>query len=203
MDAVHPHWAGHTVMAYAFMKAMGLNGDIGTFTVDLKKNKIKISEGHKVIPVKDGEYEIESFRHPFCPCEPDGHATASYPVCGKDNVTSDNSIGSGMTFVPFNQELNRLMLIVKNCTANPYQVSWGDESKAFANVDAAVAARQAYEITEIKKLFRGTDSRMSMEQIVAQTDKVVGETEKQHDALVAAIHSSFGTVTHMIKIMAQ
>ncbi|MDB6018260.1 MAG: hypothetical protein JWR19_2749 [Pedosphaera sp.] len=35
-DGVHPHWAGHTVMAYAFMKAMGLNGDIGTFTVDLK-----------------------------------------------------------------------------------------------------------------------------------------------------------------------
>jgi hypothetical protein len=35
-NGVHPYWAGHTVMAYAFMKAMGLNGDIGTFTVDLK-----------------------------------------------------------------------------------------------------------------------------------------------------------------------
>jgi hypothetical protein len=65
MDGVHPHWAGHTVMAYALMTAMGLSGDIGTFTVDLKKNKIKVSEGHKVIPVKDGEYEIESFRYPF------------------------------------------------------------------------------------------------------------------------------------------
>jgi hypothetical protein len=92
-------------------------------------------------------------------------------------VTSDNNISSGMTLVPFNQELNRLMLIVKNCTANPYQVSWGDESKtftavqlagginlaaeftsnpfskAFANVGAAVAARQAYETTEIKNSF--------------------------------------------------
>ncbi len=36
-DGVHPHWAGHLVMAYAFLKAMGLDGDIGTFTVDFAR----------------------------------------------------------------------------------------------------------------------------------------------------------------------
>src|SRR5262249_38208543 len=28
-DGVHPNWAGHTVMAYAFLKALGCDGDLG------------------------------------------------------------------------------------------------------------------------------------------------------------------------------
>jgi lysophospholipase L1-like esterase len=226
-DGVHPHWAGHVVMAYAFLNAMGLNNDIGTFTVDLKRDKIKVSAGHKVISARNGEYEIESSRYPFCPCEPDGQAATSYPVCGQDDLASDNSIRSGMTLIPFNQQLNRLMLVVKKASAGRYQITWGDESKsftaaqlaeginlavefpsnpfseAFARVDAAVAAKQAYETGEMQKLFRGTSKGMNMKKITAQTDKVVGEAEKEHDALVAAVHSSFVPVTHVIKIEAQ
>ena len=225
-DGVHPHWAGHLVMAYAYLKALGLDGDIGTFTIDLKKNKIKVSAGHKVISEKAGEYEIESTRYPFCPCEPEGQAAASYPVCGQDPVTSDNSIRSGMTLVPFNQQLNRLRLVVKNASAEHYQVTWGDESKtftgkqltdginlaaefpsnpfnaAFAKVDAAVAAKQAYETSEMQKTFHAPGLR-SMKQITAHTDEVVGDAEKQHDVLAAAVHSAFVPVTHMIKIAAQ
>jgi lysophospholipase L1-like esterase len=180
-DGVHPRWAGHTIMAYAYLKALGLDGDIGTFTIDLKRNKIKVSDGHKVISAKDGEYEIESIRYPFCPCEPDGQAATNYPVCGQDGIDSDNSIRSGMTLVPFNEQLNRLMLVVKNASAENYQITWGDESKvftgkqltdginlaaefpsnpfsaAFAKVDAAVAAKQDYETKEVQKLFRGGD----------------------------------------------
>lgn len=37
-DAVHPGWAGHLIMAYAFLRALNLDGEIGTFTVDMKKN---------------------------------------------------------------------------------------------------------------------------------------------------------------------
>jgi lysophospholipase L1-like esterase len=227
-DGVHPHWAGHTLMAYAYLKALGLDGDIGTFTVDLKKNKIKVSKGHQVISVKAGEYEIESSRYPFCPCAPEGLAAASYPVCGQDDLDSDNSIRSGMTFVPFNQELNRLTLIVKKGSASQYQITWGGESKtfpaeqlahginlavefpanpfsaAFAKVDAAVAAKQAYETKEIKDLFRHTGtSRSTAAQIATHTDQVLGETEKEHDALVAAVQSAFVPVTHVIKITAQ
>jgi hypothetical protein len=33
-DSVHPGWAGHLVMAYAFLKALDVPGDIGTFTVN-------------------------------------------------------------------------------------------------------------------------------------------------------------------------
>src|SRR5437764_1517069 len=107
-DGVHPGWTGHAVMAYAFLKAFGLNGEIGTFTVDLKRNKMKATKGHKVISARDGEYEIESSRYPFCPCEPEGRSAPSYPVCEKDNPSKDNSIISAMTLIPFNPELNRL-----------------------------------------------------------------------------------------------
>jgi hypothetical protein len=225
-DGVHPYWAGHLIMAYAFLKALGLNGDIGTFTVNLKTGKMKVSTGHKLISARSGEYIIESFRYPFCPCEPAGQNAASYPVCGRDAVTSDDSIRSGMTLVPFNQELNRLMLVVQNCPAEHYEVTWANTNRtfsaaqlarginlsaefadnpfgpAFAKVDAAVAAKQVYETKEMKELFR-PGNRPNMEQIVAQTDKVVDETEKEHDALAAAVHAAFVPVVHTITITAE
>jgi len=64
-DGVHPGWAGHTLMAYAFLKAFGLDGEIGEFTVDLKSNKMKASKGHEVVSSKDGEFQIKSSRYPF------------------------------------------------------------------------------------------------------------------------------------------
>jgi lysophospholipase L1-like esterase len=229
-DGVHPLWAGHIMMAYAFLTALGLDGDIGTFTVDLKRDKIKVSAGHKVISAKAGEYTVESSRYPFCACAPEGEAATNYPVCGQDGVESEKSIRSGMTLVPFNEKLNRLMLVVKNATASRYQVTWGDDSKsftaeqlaqginlavefpanpftaAFAKVDEAVAAKQAYETKEMKTLFRqaGTPPRRpTMKEITAHTDEIVGDTEKEHATLAAAVQSAFVPVTHVIKITAQ
>jgi lysophospholipase L1-like esterase len=227
-DGVHPHWAGHTLMAYAYLKALGLDGDIGTFTVDLKRNKMKVSKGHQVVSSKPGEYEIESSRYPFCPCVPAAQTPASYPVCGQDDLDSDNSIASGMILVPFNQELNRLTLLVKNASASRYQITWGGESKtfpaeelakginlaaefhanpfgeAFAKVDAAVAAKQAYETKEMKDLFRPAGNhRPTMSQIIAQTEQVVGEAEKEHAVLAEAVEAAFLPVRHVIEIIAQ
>src|SRR4051812_33715029 len=97
-DGVHPGWAGHTVMAYAFLRGLGLDGDIGTYTVDLKSGNATASKGHEVVSAKNGEVEIQSTRYPFC-------ATG--------DLNSDKSIRSAMTLIPFNQELNRLTLKVK------------------------------------------------------------------------------------------
>src|SRR5262249_49069118 len=69
-DGVHPGWAGHTVMAYAFLKAFGLNGEIGKYQLELKSNKLMVSDGHKVVSSNPSEFEIESSRYPFCACEP-------------------------------------------------------------------------------------------------------------------------------------
>ena len=225
-DGVHPGWAGHTVMAYAFLKAMGLDGDIGTFTVNLKRNKMKVTRGHKVISAGNGVFEIQSSRYPFCPCV-SAPAAAEYPVCGQDDLTNYQSIRSGMSLVPFNQELNRLILIAKNGTASSYQVTWGDDSKTFtaeqlaqginlaaefphnpfsdkfAQVDAAVAAKQAYETDEIKNQFEDQHEHLTREQIDARTEKTVAQAEAKHNELAAAVAAAFAPVTHTLKIEAE
>jgi hypothetical protein len=219
-DGVHPGWSGQTLMAYAFLKAMGLKGDIGVFTVDLKKGTIKASKGHEVISAQGGEYSLRSRRYPFCACLENGQGGASYPVCGKDDPTKDDSIRSAQTLVPFNPELNRLMLVAKNGTAASYGVTWGNASRkftreelakgvnlaeafpcnpfceAFARVDAAVAAKQAYETRQIKEVFHGAEGKADME-------KAVLRTEQEREPLARAICSAFVPVTHTIRIVAQ
>jgi hypothetical protein len=216
-DGVHPGWAGHTVMAYAFLKAFGLTGEIGTFTADLRRNTMKVSAGHELLSAKDGQFEIRSSRYPFCACEPEGQAAASYPVCGKDDSASDNSIRSAMTLIPFNPDLNRLLLVVKHGPSAGCRITWGNQTKtfsseqlargvnlaaefpdnpfcaAFAKVDAAVAAKQAFETTQIKKLFRSPEAKTQMETIAAQS-------EDQRTPLATAIKAAVVPVTHTIKI---
>jgi lysophospholipase L1-like esterase len=227
-DGVHPNWAGHTAMAYAFLKAMGLDGEIGTFTVDLKKNSMKTTAGHEVIGANTGEFQIKSSRYPFCACAPEGAATHRYPVCGKTEISRDDNIEAGMALIPFTQDLNRFMLIVKNGSAHQYRVTWGRESKifpaeqlerginlsvefpsnpfteAFAKVDAAVAAKQEFETREMKTDFRPNGNlRATIEEVISQTEKVVKEDEKKHDMLAAAVSAAFAPVTHIISIEAE
>ncbi len=219
-DGVHPGWAGHTVMAYAFLKSLGLDSDVGTFTVDLKRNKMKASKGHQVVSGKEGEFSIQSSRYPFCACVPTGTATANYPACEKDDPSRDNSIRSGTTLIPFDQELNRLTLIARNGKSKSYKVTWGPETKTFSaeqlehginlahefpanpfcepfgKVDSAVAAKQAYETKQIKQAFRSTEAKADMEAVAAKT-------EKEREPLVAAVKGAFMPVTHTLKIVAE
>jgi hypothetical protein len=219
-DGVHPGWAGHTVMAYAFLKALGVNGNIGVLIVDVKKSKMKTSPGHVLVSGKDGEFTIKSSRYPFCACVPEGQGAASYPVCQKDDPAKDNSIRSAMTLIPFNEDLNRLMLKADHVQSRSrYKVTWGNESKtftadqlsrgvnlaaefpcnpfceAFAKVDAAVAAKQAFETKQIKQAFRSPEAKTDMEAVAAQT-------EQEREPLAAAIRAAFVPVTHTIKIAA-
>ncbi len=216
-DGVHPGWAGHTLMAFAFLRALGLNGDIGAFTVDLGKDKMTASQGHEVVSAKDGVFEVKSTRYPFCSCICNVEGKTSYPVCGEDDATKDNSIRSGMSLVPFNADLNKFTLVVKNGKASNYKVTWGDQSKdfsakelskginlteqfaptpfceAFGKVDAAVAAEQEYETKQIKKIFRGPEAKADMEAVAAQT-------EKERAPLAEAIKTAFVPVTWTLKI---
>ena len=201
-DGVHTDWAGQVVMAYAFLKAMGLDGDLGTFTVDLRSGKATASSDHTVDSFTNNTLTVTSSRYPFCATGP---------------LDKDNSIRSGMTLVPFNAELNRLKLIVKGGTAANYAVTWGDEthdystaqlaagvnlaeyfavnpfSAAFAKVDAAVADKQKYETRQIKELFHGPEGK-------ADADVTAALTEKTRQPLANAIATAFVPVTHTIRI---
>jgi hypothetical protein len=204
-DSVHPGWAGHLVMAYAFLKALDVPGDIGTFTVDYHNGTAALSPGHELLSFDGGTLKIKSTRYPFC-------------ATGKAN--DDNSIRSGMALVPFNQELNRLMLVVNGLKPGNYKITWGDDSKtytaeqlktgvnlaadfetnpfssAFDAVDKAVAKKQEFETQQIKKMFHGEAGKSDME-------KTVADTESERAPLVAAIKDAFVPVTHTITITPQ
>ncbi|MEI4861273.1 hypothetical protein Q8G41_27170, partial [Klebsiella pneumoniae] len=65
------------------------------------------------------------------PAAPLGMAADWYPTIGFYNITNSDNIRSGMTLVPFDQDLNRFMLIVKNAKAGKYRVNWGENSHEF------------------------------------------------------------------------
>ncbi|MDB6036147.1 MAG: hypothetical protein JWM16_6485 [Verrucomicrobiales bacterium] len=201
-DGVHPGWAGQTEMAYAFLKALGCDGHIGTLTVNLASGKLKASKGHRVLSSQDGKYEMKSERYPFC-------------ATGK--IDDDNSIRSGMALVPFNQNLNRFLLVGKGGKASNYKVTWGTNSKvysaealakgvnladdfvenpfcqAFQKVDKAVEAKQIYETKQIKEIFHGPEGKKDMETAVKMT-------EGERAPLAAAIRQSFVPVTYTLAI---
>lgn len=205
-DGVHPDWAGHVVMAYAFLHSFGLDGEIGTFTVDMKSGKAKVSKGHELVDFKNGELQIKSHRYPFC--------------IGEGDPSTQTNILAGTKLVPFNEELNRMMLVMKNAPAASYKITWGAQTKsftadqlqkginlpvefltnpfsdAFKKVDEAVAAKQNYETKEIKSLFhpKGAIPDMAV---------VAPAAEKDREPLVAAVKAAFVPVTHTIKIVAE
>ncbi len=223
-DGVHPGWAGHTIMAYAFLKALGVDGEIANFTLDLEGNKLAVSDGHKLLSARNGVFTIRSSRYPFCPGAPMGMAANWYPTTGHDNINSSDSIRSGMTLVPFNQDLNRFMLTVKNPKAAKYRVDWGGHSHVFtaeqltkginlaaefednpfstcfAMIDAAVDGKQAFETREIKNLFRVSGDKITMEQIAEQTDKMLKDAERERDALEKAIRVAYAPVTYSLTV---
>ena len=226
-DGVHPGLAGQTVMAYAFLKAMGLSGDLGTFTIDLRSAKAKASKGHTVISSGPGEFAFESTRFPFCATGPSD---------------SDGSVRAAMNLIPFNQDLNRMTLIVRNATAPKYSVTWGAEAKtftreqltqginlaaefavnpfttAFARVDNAVGKKQAYETIQIKSVFHlvlngkiksaAATSDAELKQLLGirtaddklDIEGVVQATEIKRGLLAKQIREAIAPVRHQVKI---
>ena len=201
-DGVHPGLAGHLVMAYCFLRALGLDGDLGTLTVDLGAQTATATAGH----------QVESFQHTELIV-----TSRKYPFCAGGEINSDNSLRSGTTLVPFFEELSRFRIVVKNAAAPQYQIIWGQTTNtyttaqlasgvnlaadfvanpfcdAFRKMDDAVAAKQAYETKQIKQVFHSKEAKANM-------DKAVADTEAERSPLAAAIANAMGPVRHSIAI---
>lgn len=201
-DGIHPGGAGHLMMAYAFLRAMGLNGEIATIRFDSQTDTATASEGHKINRCEKGSISVTSQRYPFCADGP---------------VDDDNSIRSGMSLVPFNQELNRFVLYVTRLAAPKAKITWGKNSvivsaeelangvnlaalftenpfnAAFRAVDSAVAVKQAFETHQIKKVFHGQEGKRDMESAVSRT-------EKERAKLVLKIAEAKSAVDHQLLI---
>ena len=220
-DGVHPDWAGHIIMAYAFLKAMGLDGAIGTISVDLKTGKTTTDDGHKVISTSAasasaGNSENTVNQSAFSVTLESGR----YPYCDQGAFDQYNSVRAGMNLVPFNETLNRLMLVVRNTEAKNYKVSWGQWEKTytpeqlnagvnlaadfvmnpfvepFNAVSEAVKKKQEYETHQIKSLFHGEEGTADMEGTIKRS-------EAERMPLVENIATTFKPVQHTIKIVAE
>ena len=205
-DGVHPSQAGHLVMAYAFLKALGFDGEIGTITIDLKSKAASASEGHRVISFHDGVAELESSRYPFC-------------FFGK---VEEPSTASMVEFIPFNEDLNRFRLVVTNAGAASLKVSWGDHSrvysakelekginlaadflenpfsKSFQKVESVIKEQQGFEL-KAKELFGALDEF----QKIAPNDRLQDLQQAivtKDQELRAASRSAVVPVKHQIRI---
>lgn len=130
-DGVHPQANGHLLMAAAFLKTLGLDGNVGEITVDLK-GASSASAGHRATGA-NGVATIESTRYPFC-------------FSGDSNEpTGTRSI---LPFCDFNDRLNRLTLRVKNLDAPKARVTWGAETREFTKEQLAQGINLAAEFAK-------------------------------------------------------
>jgi hypothetical protein len=140
-------------MAYAFLRGLGCDGNIGEITMDMNGNATSSSE-HKLLASKAGSVELESTRYPFCF---DG------------NQKSSDGTRSIAPFFPFNDELNRFTLKVKNLSAEKAKVTWGEESKEFTRAQLESGINLAAEFSktpfdaQFKKLVQAVGAKQNFE----------------------------------------
>ena len=206
-DGVHPGPNGHLLMAAAFLKGLGLDGNIGDITVDMQGASAG-SDGHAVTG-SHGVAEITSTKWPFF-LEPEMR-----------KITA---------FCKFNEELNRYTLRVKNIDSAKAKVTWGTEAKEFTKeqlaaginlaaefdkspLDApfialviAVNNKQAYETPMIKGMvtnfrnFAG-DAKADPE-FAAALNTLKQKMMAKQEKLDAEAHAKLVPVKHTIKVEA-
>jgi lysophospholipase L1-like esterase len=208
-DGVHPSANGHLLMAYAFLKAMGVDGNIGEIKVDLASGQATASEGHK-IDAFDDVVKITSTRYPFC----------FYGAELKD-PTSTRGI---LEFVPFNQDLNRLTLIVTGIKSAKAKVTWGTTSREFDAkqlesginlaaefldnpfadqfklVEDAIRAKQVFETQAYKNLVPGMRTLIDDDNERAAEKTVIEAAVQKWQEKDAAVNAAIQPVTHTIKV---
>lgn len=142
-DGVHPGPNGHLLMAAAFLKGLGLDGNIGEITLDLQ-GASTASAGHQATG-SNGTAEIVSSIYPFC---------------------FDDASRSILPFCKFNEELNRLTLKVKNLTADKARVIWGTQSKEFtaAQLAAGINLAAEFQKTPFDAAFAGVINAIRLKQ---------------------------------------
>jgi lysophospholipase L1-like esterase len=170
-DGVHPGPNGHLLMAYAFLKAMGIEGRIGTVTMDLR-GKAATSDGHKVVAEETGRIELESSRYPFC-------------FSGDEK--SPKGTRSILPYVPFNADLNRFTLVVKNLDGAAAKVTWGAASKTFPKEDLEKGVNLSAEFPEnpFVEPFRRIESMVGAKQALetGMIKSVINQFPRTVDAL--------------------
>ena len=211
-DGFHPGNNGQLLMAYAFLKGLGLDGKIGEINVDLKGSN-SANNGHKVLSGSAGRIELESTRWPFC-----------FQGDGK----SSSSTRSILPFTSFNSDLNRFVLKVKGLETAHAMVKWGNAEKKFTREELsagvnlaaefsdspfdgpfqklldAIAVKQNFEtymikmiITDFRSLPKEVADNADLKQAIASFRRSLLATQQQLDAVV---QKALAPVKHTVQI---
>jgi lysophospholipase L1-like esterase len=211
-DGVHPGANGQLAMAYAFLRGLGCDGQVGEINLDFA-GKATASAGHKVLSTAAGKVELESARYPFCF---DGDAKSS------------GGTRSILPFLPFNADLNRFTLKVSNLASARAKVTWGDEVREFTKeqlaaginlaaefsktpfdesfkaVMSAVGAKQAYETNIIKGMisnFRSLSGDVQKDpELGVLLDGLRKKLASTHSKLDAQVRASLVPVKHTVAV---
>lgn len=209
-DGVHPGANGHLPMAYAFLKALGCTGEIGRIEYDFAADRAAVDSAQRVVEAKAGRLTIESTRYPFC-------------FSGR---TGDRDLLAMLNHLPFDAELNRYLLVVKNAPPTT-KVSWGDESRQFNaaqlaagvnlaaefrrnpfaepfdRVIAAVQAQQDFEVPGIKgMLYSLPEWRKALPEKSGLFDELKDSVLQKDEALRKAARAAVTPVRHELVIEA-
>jgi lysophospholipase L1-like esterase len=207
-DGIHPAANGHVIIAYAFLKALGCHGEIGTISIDFAQNRATSTEGHRVLSVTGDTVEIESTRYPFCfygePGDPD-------------------STRGIIDFLPFNSDLNRFRLVVNGVTNGRFKVTWGKNSKIFSanelgrginlaaefldnpfsgpfnTIENAVRSKQEFETQAMRSPWHGPGFWPEPDKRAAP-GKLSADVVEKARALEAAVRAAIKPVKHTLKI---
>jgi hypothetical protein len=111
-------------IAVAYLTALGCDGALGTITFDYATGKAEGTPGQKIVSVQDKTVAISStipaFWFPAHNISPDAPRPDPLLKC-----------------IPFNEELNRYMLVVKNLPEGQAKVYWDDRTRDFSSEELA------------------------------------------------------------------
>lgn len=209
-DGVHPHPNGHLPMAYAFLKALGCDGSIGTVTVDFATKTATCDPAQKVLAMEGGTVRLESTRYPFY-------------LAGAPRPASQWGMAQCM---PFNEDLNRYLLVVRNAP-DKAKVTWGATSREYAKAElekgvnlaadfidhplkapfekvlGSVKVQQAYETTAVKTFLTSLRTlRVQFPENAAEIDALESSVLRKAKDLREASRATVVPVVHSITIEA-
>ena len=214
-DGVHPGPNGQLIMAHAFLKALGMNNLIGVIAMDMAGAN-QSSEGHKILKSEPGKVTVESVRYPFC-----------FTGGPKVDKKSENDPRSILPYLPFAEEFNQFVLIVRNLKADKAKVTWGADSKtftreqlekginlaaefpsnpfsaAFQKVDDRVREKQEFETQMIKSYYRALSALAAAggdEESKAAADLLRKKLHEKHEKLALAVRAAVVPVEYTIAV---
>lgn len=229
VDGVHAGPPGHLAMAYAMLRALGCDGDLGTIAVDCAAGAATLPAGHRLVSMGSATaagsrlVTIESSRWPFCFFSGRGDPRLDHVLPCEIHLNGTAAMAAAL---PFNQDLNRFRLTVAGLGAPRARITWGPQARtyaaaelaaginlaadfldnpfvpAFLDLYRAVRAKQGFETQWIKE-FRGDRRPLLLRQLGADCPELA-----QFDQGFAALHAvldrraaaAVRPVTHAIAI---